>query len=71
MLDCDNRAGIELYMSLQGKADLKVEEVVMNAKGTSDLSGMWNALDCAFLFIDHRESRYRQTQQDDGAPVSK
>ncbi len=41
MLDWDtNRAGIELYVSLQGKAALNVEEVAMNAKSTSDLSGM-------------------------------
>ncbi len=56
----NDRTGIELYMSLEGKAALKVEEVVMNAKGTSNLAGMWDALDCAFLPIDHRESRYRQ-----------
>ncbi len=47
-------------MSLEGKAALKVEEVVMNAKGTSNLARMWDALDSAFLPIDHRESRYRQ-----------
>ncbi len=47
-------------MSLEGKAALKVEEVIMNAKGMSDLAGMWDALDRAFLTIDHRESRYRQ-----------
>ncbi len=28
----NERVGIELYMSLEGKAALKVEEVVMNAK---------------------------------------
>ncbi len=28
----NDRAGIELYMSLEGKAALKVEEVIMNAK---------------------------------------
>ncbi len=56
----DNRAGIELYMSLEGKVALKVEEVIMNAKGMSDLAGMWDALDHAFLPIDHRETRYRQ-----------
>ncbi len=56
----NDRAGIELYMSLEGKASLKVEEVVMNAKGTSNFAGMWDALDHAFLPIDHRESRYRQ-----------
>ncbi len=56
----NDRAGIELYMSLEGKATLKVEEVVMNDKGTSNFAGMWDALDHAFLPIDHRESRYRQ-----------
>ncbi len=56
----NDRAGIELYMSLEGKAALKVEEVIMNAKGTSNFSGMWDALDRAFLLIDHRVSRYRQ-----------
>ncbi len=56
----NDRAGIELYMSLEGKADLKVEELVMNAKGTSNFAGMWDSLDCAFLHIDHPESRYRQ-----------
>ncbi len=56
----NDRAGIELYMSLEGKAALKVEEVVMNAKGTSNLAGMWDTLNRAFLPIDHRESRYRQ-----------
>ncbi len=51
------RAGIKLYMSLEGKAALKVEEVIMNTKGTSNLTEMWNALDRAFLPIDHRELR--------------
>ncbi len=55
----NDRAGMELYMSLEGKAALKVEEVIMNAKGTSNFSGMWGALDRAFLPINHRESRYR------------
>ncbi len=55
-----NRAGIKLYMSLEDKTALKVEEVVMNANGTSDIAKMWNALDRAFLPIDHRESKYRQ-----------
>ncbi len=32
----------------------------MNPKGMSNLAGMWDALDHAFLPIDHRESRYRQ-----------
>ncbi len=56
----NDRAGIELYMNLEGKADVKVEEIIMNAKGTSNFSRMWDALDHAFLPIDHRESRYRQ-----------
>ncbi len=56
----NDTAGIELYMSLEGKAALKVEEVVMNAKGMSNLAGLWDALDHALLAIDHRESRYRQ-----------
>ncbi len=56
----NDRAGIELYMSLEGKAALKVKEVVMNAKGTANLAAMCDALDRAFLPIDHRESRYRQ-----------
>ncbi len=61
MLDWDTkRAGIELYMNLEGKATLKVEEVVMNANGISNLTEMWNALDHAFLPIDHCESKYRQ-----------
>ncbi len=61
MLEWDTkRAGIELYMSLEGKAALKVKEVIMNANGTSNVTKMWNALDCAFLSIDHHESNYRQ-----------
>ncbi len=55
-----HRAGIELYMSLEGKAAPKVEEVVMNAEGTSNITEMWNTLDHAFLPIDHCESKYRQ-----------
>ncbi len=55
-----NRAGMEIYMSLEGKAALKVEEVIMNAKGMSSVAEMWNALDHAFLPIDHCESKYRQ-----------
>ncbi len=47
-------------MSLEVKAALKVEEVVMNAKETSNLAGMWVTRDHAFLPIDHHESRYRQ-----------
>ncbi len=37
-----NRAAIELYMSLEGKAALKVEEVIMNANGTSNIIEMWD-----------------------------
>ncbi len=55
-----NRAEIELYMSLEGKAALKVEEVVMNAYGMTNIAEMWNALDHAFLPIDHHESKYKQ-----------
>ncbi len=47
-------------MIFEGKAALKVEEVVMNANSTSNIAEMWNALECAFLPIDHRESRYWQ-----------
>ncbi len=55
-----NRAGIELYMILEGKPALKVEEVVINARGMSNVTEMWDALDRAFLPIDHHESKYRQ-----------
>ncbi len=48
-----NRAGIELYMSLEGKAALKVEEIIMNANGTSNVAKMFNSLNRAFLPIDH------------------
>ncbi len=54
------RAGVELYMSLEGKAALKVEEVVMSANGISNVTKMWDALDRAILPIDYRESKYRQ-----------
>ncbi len=54
-----NRAGIELYMSLEGKAALKVQEVIMNANGTSNVTEIWDALDHAFLPINHHESKYR------------
>ncbi len=47
-------------MSLEGKAALQVDEVIMNANGTSNLTEMWNALNHAFLPIDHCESKYRQ-----------
>ncbi len=61
MLDWDTKkAGIELYMSLEGKAALKVEQVIMNANGTSNLTEMWNALSRAFLPVNHCESKYRQ-----------
>ncbi len=56
----DHRAGVELYISLEGKAALKVEEVVESADGTWDNTKMWDALDRAFLPIYHRASRYRQ-----------
>ncbi len=35
-----NRGGIELYMTLKGKAALKVEEVFINASGTSNVTEM-------------------------------
>ncbi len=61
MLDWDTkRAGIELYMSLESKAALKVEEVVLNANDTSNNTEMWRVLNRAFLPIDHCESQYRQ-----------
>ncbi len=47
-----NRAGIEFYMSLEGKAALIVEEFIMNAQVTSNVTEMWNALDRAFLPMD-------------------
>ncbi len=55
----DNRAGVELYISLEDKAALKLEEVVESADGTWDITKMLDALNHAFLPIDHRESRYR------------
>ncbi len=54
------RAGVEFCMSLEGKAALKVEEVVMNANDMSKVTEMWKALDHAFLPINHHESKYRQ-----------
>ncbi len=36
-------------MSLECKAALKVEEVVENAKGRSNITEMWDTLDQAFL----------------------
>ncbi len=47
-------------MSLEGKATLKIEEVVINANGTFDIAEMWNALNHAVLPLDHHESKYRQ-----------
>ncbi len=55
----DYRTAVEFYMSLEGKAALKVEEVVINADSTGNVSDMWEALDHAFLPIDHSESKYR------------
>ncbi len=55
-----HRAGIELYMSLEGKAALKDKEIIMNVNGTSNITEMWNALDHAFLPINHHESKYKQ-----------
>ncbi len=55
-----HRAGVELYMNLEGKAALKFEEVFMNANGMSNVTEMWDTLDHAFLLIDHRKSNYRQ-----------
>ncbi len=61
MLGWDTRrAGVELYMNLEGKVALKVEEVIMNANGISNITEMWDALDCSFLPIDYRETKYRQ-----------
>ncbi len=54
------RAGVELYMNLVGKNVQKIEEVIMNANDMSNITEMWDALDHAFLPIDHRESKYRQ-----------
>ncbi len=55
-----NCVGIELYMRLEGKSALNIEEVIMNAQGTSNITKMWNTLDHTFLPIDHHESKYRQ-----------
>ncbi len=46
------KAGVELYMSLEGKAAIKVESVVRNAKGKPNIAEMWKALNLAFLPID-------------------
>ncbi len=56
----DYRIAVELYMSLEGKAALKVEELVENADSTGNVSDMWEALDHAFLPINHSESKYRR-----------
>ncbi len=56
----DYRTAVELYMILEGEAALKVEEVVVNADSTGNVSDMWEALDHAFLPIDYSESKYRQ-----------
>ncbi len=56
----DYRTAVELYMSLEGKGTLKVEEVVENADSTGNVSDMWEVLDCAFLPINHSESKYRR-----------
>ncbi len=55
----DRRTGIELYMGLEGKSALKVEEVVTKANSTSNITKLWDALDHAFLPIDHHELKYR------------
>ncbi len=36
-----HRAGVELCMSLEGKAALKVEDVIMNVNGMSKVIEMW------------------------------
>ncbi len=56
----DYRTAVELYMSLEGKTALKVEEVVENADSTGNVFDMWEALDHPFLPIDHSESKYKQ-----------
>ncbi len=55
----DHSTEVELFMSLEGKAALKVEEVVENADSTRNVSDMCEALDHASLPIDHSESKYR------------
>ncbi len=47
-------------MTLEGKAALNVDKVIMNANGMSIVTEMWEALNCAFLPINYRESKYRQ-----------
>ncbi len=56
----DYRTAVELYISLEGKAVLKVEEVVVNADSTGNVFDMWESLDFAFLPINHSESKYRR-----------
>ncbi len=56
----DHRTAVELYMNLEGKAALKVEEVIENADSTGNVSDMWEALDCAILPIDHSQLKYRR-----------
>ncbi len=54
-LDLDTkRAGIELYMSLEGKAALKVEEVIMNVNGTSSpkCGGPSTVLSCLSIIVN-------------------
>ncbi len=61
MLRCDDyRTAVKSYMSLEGKAALKVKEVVVNADSTGNVSDLWEALYHAFLPIDHSESKYRR-----------
>ncbi len=47
-------------MSLEGKAALKVEEVVESPDGSMHITKMLEVLDRAFLPIDYRELRYKQ-----------
>ncbi len=56
----DYRTAVELYMSQEGKAAFKVEEVIENDNSTGNVSDMWEALDRAFLTIDHSVSKYRR-----------
>ncbi len=55
----DYRTAVELYMSLEGKAALKVEEVIENAVSTGNISDIWEALDRAFLTIYPNGLKYR------------
>ncbi len=54
------RPGIELYRIHEGKAALKVEEVIINASGTSNVAEMLVALNHALLPIDPCQSKYAQ-----------